>query len=259
MNRVLVALDVDHAADAVSLAESLRGVVGGIKIGSQLFTAAGPDVVRTLVAQGHRVFLDLKFHDIPNTVAGAVRSACGLGVWMVNVHASGGRTMMEAARRAADAHAETTGARPLVIAVTVLTSLSADDLISIGLSKSDAGTARDSSLVDDQVLRLAALAQASGLDGVVASPRETAAIRRACGKDFVIVTPGIRGGGATAAPDDQQRTLSPAEAVAAGSSYLVVGRPITAAKNPRDAAMRIQQETDNSQKLTTNNQQLTGE
>jgi orotidine-5'-phosphate decarboxylase len=238
VNRILVALDVDRAADAVSLADTLRGVVGGIKIGSQLFTAAGPDVVRTLVAQGHRVFLDLKFHDIPNTVAGAVRSACGLGVWMVNVHASGGRTMMEAARRAADESAASNGSRPLVIAVTVLTSMNTDDLVSIGLSQPATQTS-GSALVDAQVSRLAALAQAAGLDGVVASPRETAAIRRACGPEFVIVTPGIRGGGATAAPDDQQRTLSPAEAVAAGSSYLVVGRPITAAKDPREAAVRI--------------------
>jgi orotidine-5'-phosphate decarboxylase len=228
VNRVLVALDVDTAPQAVTLADTLRGAVGGIKVGSQLFTAAGPDIVRTLVSQGHRVFLDLKFHDIPNTVAGAIRSACGLGVWMVNVHASGGRPMMEAARRAADDSAGA-GSRPLVIAVTVLTSLAAGDLASIGLPHSP----------DDQVLRLAALAQASGLDGVVASPRETAAIRRACGPDFVIVTPGIRGGGAQAAPDDQQRTLSPAEAIAAGSSYLVVGRPITAAKDPREAAMQI--------------------
>jgi len=166
VNRILVALDVDRAADAMALADTLRGVVGGIKIGSQLFTAAGPDVVRTLVSQGHRVFLDLKFHDIPNTVAGAVRSACGLGVWMVNVHASGGRTMMEAARRAADDSAGP-ASRPLVIAVTVLTSLAAGDLASIGLPHSP----------DDQVLRLATLAQGSGLDGVVASPRETAAIR----------------------------------------------------------------------------------
>ena len=136
--------------------------------------------------------------------------------------------MMEAARRAADEHAPA-GSRPLVIAVTVLTSLAAGDLASIGLPHSP----------DDQALRLAALAQASGLDGVVASPRETAAIRKACGPDFLIVTPGIRGGGAQSAPDDQQRTLSPAEAVAAGSSYLVVGRPITGAKDPREAAMRI--------------------
>ena len=232
MNRVLVALDVDTAQQAVSLADTLRGTVGGIKIGSQLFTAAGPDIVRTLVSQGHRVFLDLKFHDIPNTVAGAIKSACGLGVWMVNVHASGGRLMMEAARRAADESAAGGHSRPIVIAVTVLTSLAAGDLASIGLPHSP----------DDQVLRLAALAQASGLDGVVASPRETAAIRKACGPDFVIVTPGIRGGGAQAAPDDQQRTLSPADAVAAGSSYLVVGRPITGAKDPREAAMRIESE-----------------
>ena len=227
MNRVLVALDVDTARQAVSLADTLRDAVGGIKIGSQLFTAAGPDIVRTLVSQGHRVFLDLKFHDIPNTVAGAIKSACGLGVWMVNVHASGGRPMMEAARRAADEHGG--GSRPLVIAVTVLTSLAASDLASIGLPHSP----------DDQVLRLAALAQASGLDGLVPSPPETAAIPKACGRDFVIVTPGIRGGGAQAAADDQQRTLSPAEAIAVASSYLVVGRPITGAKDPREAATRI--------------------
>ena len=140
--------------------------------------------------------------------------------------------MMEAARRAADESAAGGHSRPIVIAVTVLTSLAAGELASIGLPHSP----------DDQVLRLAALAQASGLDGVVASPRETAAIRKACGPDFVIVTPGIRGGGAQAAPDDQQRTLSPAEAVAAGSSYLVVGRPITGAKDPKEAAMRIESE-----------------
>jgi orotidine-5'-phosphate decarboxylase len=156
---------------------------------------------------------------------------------MVNVHAGGGRPMMEAARRAADEAAQAGAGKPLVIAVTVLTSLSAADLSATGVAASP----------DDQVLRLASLAQASGLDGVVASPRETAAIRRACGPEFVIVTPGIRGGGAQAAPDDQQRTLSPAEAMAAGSSFLVVGRPITAAANPREAAARIAAE------LTTSN------
>ena len=233
MNRILVALDVPSAAEALALADSLRGVVGGFKIGSQLFTAAGPEIVRTMVSQDDRVFLDLKFHDIPNTVAGSIQSASRLGVWMMNVHASGGRPMLEAAKRAAD-EAATTGVRPLVIAVTVLTSLNAEDLNAVGVSSSP----------DSQVLRLAGLAMAAGLDGVVASPRETAAIRKACGPNFLIVTPGIRGGRAQAAPDDQQRTLTPAEAVAAGSSYLVVGRPITAAKDPREAAKRISEETE---------------
>ena len=229
MNRVLVALDMPSAARALELAQTLRGTVGGFKIGKELFTACGPDIVRALVARGDRVFLDLKFHDIPNTVAGAVRSAAGLGVWMVNVHASGGRPMMEAARRAADEPSKDSGVRPLVIAVTVLTSLDAPTLASVGVDASPM----------DQVLRLAELAKVSGMDGVVASPKETAAIRAACGPDFLIVTPGIRGGTAASGPDDQQRTLTPAEAVAAGSSYLVVGRPITGAADPREAAKKI--------------------
>ena len=233
MNRIIVALDVSTPSDAFALADKLRGDVGAFKIGKQLFTAAGPDVVRTLVSRGDRVFLDLKFHDIPNTVAGAVKSACGLGVWMVNVHASGGRAMMEAARRAADESAAAGGVKPLVIAVTVLTSLTGADLNSVGVAASPL----------DQAVRLAELARTAGLDGVVASPQETAAIRAACGHDFQIVTPGIRGGGAQSSPDDQQRTLTPAQAVAAGSSYLVVGRPITGAADPRAAARQIDLET----------------
>jgi orotidine-5'-phosphate decarboxylase len=235
VNRILVALDVPSAEAAVSLADTLRGAVGGFKIGSQLFTAAGPEIVRTIVGRGDRVFLDLKFHDIPNTVAGAIQSSADLGVWMVNVHASGGRPMMVAARRAADERQSASGTRPLVIAVTVLTSLDAATLTSVGVAASPL----------DHVVRLAELAQASGLDGVVASPQETSAIRRACGPDFVIVTPGIRGGSAAASKDDQQRTLSPAEAVAAGSSYLVVGRPITGAADPREAALTIASSTHN--------------
>jgi orotidine-5'-phosphate decarboxylase len=229
-NKILVALDVATAAEATTLASALRGAVGGFKIGFQLFTAVGPDIVRTLVAQGGRVFLDLKFHDIPNTVAGAGAAATDMGVWMLNVHAAGGTAMLEAARKAADARAAELGVqRPLVIAVTVLTSLDADALDDVGVSSPPL----------EQAVRLARLARAAGLDGVVASPQETAAIRQACGEGFVIVTPGIRGGSAASGPDDQKRTMTPADAVAAGSSYLVVGRPITGAKDPRAAALRI--------------------
>jgi orotidine-5'-phosphate decarboxylase len=230
VERLLIALDVPGAQEALALADLLRGAVGGFKIGSQLFTAAGPQIVRTLVAHGDRVFLDLKFHDIPNTVTGAVAAAADLGVWMLNVHASGGPAMLAAARRAADtAAAHGRGTRPLVTAVTVLTSLDAAGLAAVGVH---AGPR-------EQVVRLARLAQAAGLDGVVASPQETAAVRQACGEDFVVVTPGIRGGSATSGPDDQQRTLTPRGAIEAGSSYLVVGRPVTAAADPRGAAARI--------------------
>jgi orotidine-5'-phosphate decarboxylase len=189
--------------------------------------------VRTLVESGHRVFLDLKFHDIPNTVAGAVSAATAMGVWMVNVHASGGKSMMEAAVHAGRQAAQPRNApRPLLIAVTVLTSLDSHTLASIGVE----GTPME------QVVRLARLTQDSGCDGVVASPQEVRAIRAACGPDFVIVTPGIRGGSAVAAPDDQHRTATPAGAVQAGSSYIVVGRPITGAPDPRAAASAITEE-----------------
>jgi orotidine-5'-phosphate decarboxylase len=230
VNPILVALDVDRPEAAIALADSLRGAVGGLKIGMQLFTAAGPEIVRHFVDRGDKVFLDLKFHDIPNTVAGAVAAAADLGVWMVNVHASGGRAMLEAARQGADAGAKGRGRTPpLVIGVTVLSSLSQGDLTDVGVSASPA----------DQVIRLARLCQATGLDGVVASPQEISVIRKACGPDFLIVTPGIRGGAAVAAADDQTRTSTPAGALSAGSSYLVIGRPITAADNPRAAAERI--------------------
>lgn len=226
-DRILVALDVADAAPALEAADRLRGHVGGFKVGKQLFTAEGPALVRRLAEQGDRVFLDLKFHDIPNTVAGAIGSALRLGVWMVNVHASGGRAMMTAARDAADSAAQSGAARALVIGVTVLTSLDAAALSETGVDTDPAA----------QVARLARLARASGLDGVVCSPQEIALVRRECGSDFLIVTPGIRATGD--AKGDQVRTATPEGAVLAGADYLVIGRPITAAVDPAAAADRI--------------------
>jgi orotidine-5'-phosphate decarboxylase len=233
VNRVLVALDVDSAPRAIALADQLRGTVGGLKIGKELFTAEGPSIVRTLAERGDRVFLDLKFHDIPNTVAGAVQSAVRTGAWMINVHASGGRAMMRAAMSAAiEAAARAERERPLIIAVTVLTSLDESELRAMGTTRP----------LRDQVTHLATLARDAGLDGVVASPQEISDIRSACGQDFVIVTPGIRPRGEEG-KDDQVRTMTPSEAVTAGASYIVVGRPITAAPDPRAAAEQIAADT----------------
>ena len=210
------------------MADQLRGGVGGFKIGSRLFTSHGPGIVEELAGRGDRVFLDLKFHDIPHSVAGAIAAATRLGVWMIDVHASGGRTMMRAARDAADQEAaRMSRPAPLVIAVTILTSLSPETTAEIGIA---------GSLVE-QVARLAVLAQSCGLDGVVASPQEIAVIRARCGDRLAVVTPGIRS--PSDANADQRRTLTASQALAAGASHLVVGRPIIAAPDPRAAAERI--------------------
>jgi orotidine-5'-phosphate decarboxylase len=233
MDQLLIALDVESGDRALQLADTLRGSVGGFKIGKRLFTIEGPAIVRALVARGDRVFLDLKFHDIPNTVASAVSAATSLGAWMINVHASGGRQMMEAAVEAAERTAATERRlAPILIGVTVLTSLNAAGLKDVGV---------ESPLIE-QVARLARLARDAGLDGVVASPQETALIRRACGEMFTIVTPGIRGGSAAAGKDDQERTLTAGEAIQAGATYLVVGRPVIGAPDPRAAAERLSEE-----------------
>lgn len=227
-DRVLVALDVDSLDDAAALLDRLRGVVTGCKIGSQLFTAAGPAAVELARKRDFRVFLDLKFHDIPNTVAGAVREATRLGVLMLNVHGSGGVAMMRAAAAsAATAASEFRVSRPLVLAVTVLTSL---DRRALEAEVGVAGT------VERHVLHLAERAREAGLDGCVASPQETRLLRLAMGPRWTVVTPGVR---PAQANDDQVRTATPAAAVADGADYLVVGRPITQAPDPAAAAAAI--------------------
>jgi orotidine-5'-phosphate decarboxylase len=233
VDKLLVALDVDSGARALELADALRDVAGGVKVGSRLFTLEGPPLVKRLVERGHRVFLDLKFHDIPNTVAQAVESAVHSGAWMINVHASGGVPMMQAAAKAGRDTAVRLGRpAPVLIGVTVLTSMDQPTLQQVGVERA----------LLDQVLALARLARDAGLDGVVASPQETAAIRQECGARFAIVTPGIRGASPVAERDDQARTMGPAEAVRAGASYVVVGRPIIAASDPRRAAEAIARE-----------------
>jgi len=224
-NPIFCALDTTDRDRAVTLARGLGGSVGGVKIGKEFFTAHGPEGVRAVAAGGMPVFLDLKYHDIPNTVAGAVRAACALKPAIINVHAAGGRAMMKAA---VDAATKAGGAsRPWVIAVTVLTSLDDADLAAVGYSGS----------AGDNVRRLAALAQASGIDGVVCSAHEIASLRRECGANFKLVVPGIRPDGA--ALGDQKRTMTPAEALALGADVLVIGRPITGAADPAQAARTI--------------------
>lgn len=221
--RVVVALDYAHLDAALSLAQQLDPKACRLKVGKELFTRAGPEAVNALQRLGFEVFLDLKFHDIPHTVAQAVRAAAELGVWMVNVHAIGGRRMMEAAREALEGYAQ----RPLLIAVTVLTSMEAQDLQAVGLHGE----------VYEHVRRLAALTKDSGLDGVVCSAREARDLRQLWGESGVLVTPGIRQPGAPA--DDQRRTVSAAEALQLGASQLVIGRPITQAADPQAALERI--------------------
>ncbi len=228
--KIIVALDYADAASALALVGRLDPALCRLKVGKELFTVAGPELVRALVARGFEVFLDLKFHDIPNTVAAACRAAAGLGVWMMNVHASGGRRMMTAAQEALADLPQ----RPLLIAVTVLTSMGAEDLGEVGVAGSPA----------DQVLRLARLTQACRLDGVVCSAQEAALLRAGLGADFRLVTPGIRPAGAAAG--DQRRVLTPVEALRAGATDLVIGRPITGAADPLAALKQIQSDIQNS-------------
>jgi orotidine-5'-phosphate decarboxylase len=230
MDQLLVALDVESAAVAERLTEQLHGAAGGFKIGSRLFTAEGPQLVRRLTGRGVRVFLDLKYHDIPNTVAEAVTEATRLGIWMMTVHVGGGLDMMKAALGAADETAARAGTRrPLIVGITVLTSLNAAGLTQLGIARDLSG----------QVGALAALAQKAGIDGVVASPLEIEMLRRQHGPKFLIVTPGIRDPESAGIGDDQVRTLSAADALRAGASYLVVGRPIIRTADPRASAERL--------------------
>jgi orotidine-5'-phosphate decarboxylase len=215
-SKVIVALDYPDAQSAMQLVEQLEPDLCRLKVGKELFTRAGPSLVEALAARGFEVFLDLKFHDIPNTVASACQAAAELGVWMLNVHALGGGRMLQAAKEGVSR----AGHAPLLIAVTILTSMDETDLASVGLSGSP----------QDNVLRLARLAQQSGLDGVVCSSRETAVLREQLGAGFSLITPGIRPAGSQA--DDQRRVMTPVDAIKNGSDYLVIGRPVTRADDP---------------------------
>jgi orotidine-5'-phosphate decarboxylase len=229
-NRVIIALDMDDDRKVLELVDQLDPSQCRLKIGKELFTLYGPELVRQVQARGFEVFLDLKFHDIPTTVNKAVRAACELKVWMLTVHASGGADMLKAARAAVDASDHKT----LLVAVTVLTSMAEEDLQSLGIQRS----------MDEQVLRLASLAQGAGMDGVVCSAQETEDLRKLLRDDFVLVTPGIRPAGDLA--QDQKRVVTPAQAIKNGSSYLVIGRPITQAQRP-------------VQKLSAINAEISGE
>ncbi|MCB5187882.1 orotidine-5'-phosphate decarboxylase [Methylobacillus caricis] len=221
--KIIVALDYADSASALALAKTLDPALCRLKVGKELFTAAGPEMVRQLVDQGFGIFLDLKFHDIPNTVAKACEAASRLGIWMLNVHASGGNKMMEAAREGV----ARSGHSPRLIAVTVLTSMKQEDLQQVGISIP----------IEQHVLNLANLTKQAGLDGVVCSAQEAPVLRQALGQDFCLVTPGIRP--ADASLDDQSRVVTPAQGLKLGSTYLVIGRPITKAHDPLQALQAI--------------------
>jgi orotidine-5'-phosphate decarboxylase len=225
-SKIIVALDFPTPEQAIALADQLDPERCKLKIGKEMFTHAGPSIVETMQKKGFDVFLDLKYHDIPNTVAGACKAAASLGVWMVNVHTLGGRKMMNAAAEALQSYQN----RPLLIGVTILTSMGEEDLAEVGI----AGTPLQN------VLSLAALAKDSGLDGVVCSPKEVPQLRQTIGTDFNLVTPGIRP--AWSAKGDQNRITTPSQAIEDGSSYLVIGRPITAAEEPLKALEMIEKE-----------------
>lgn len=224
--KIIIALDFNDQATTMALVDQLKPSLCRLKVGKELFVRCGPSLVEKLINKGFDVFLDLKFHDIPNTVAAACLAAADMGVWMVNVHASGGRKMMQAAREAI----ESCSHKPLLIGVTVLTSLSRQDIAEIGLDVEPA----------DQVMRLAQLAKASGLDGVVCSPLETTLLKQNVAEDFCLVTPGVRPAGSDVG--DQQRIMTPEQALRAGSDYLVIGRPITANTEPVKALLAISRE-----------------
>lgn len=225
-SKIIIALDFPGAGEARSFYKQVDPARCRVKVGKELFTRAGPDFVRELVNAGFDVFLDLKFHDIPNTVAQACRAAADLGVWMLNVHAMGGRAMLEAAREGIDASSNS----PLLIAVTILTSMKEADLAEVGINSS----------VAEQVQRLATLVKSCKLDGVVCSSHEVSELRSTLGDDFCLVTPGIRPKGSEVG--DQKRIMTPKQAVGLGSSYLVIGRPITQAKDPMAVLVSIEQE-----------------
>ena len=223
-NKIIIPLDLDYA-NAIKLAKELDPKICRLKIGSQLFTSSGPKIVKEFSNLGFDIFLDLKFHDIPNTVYEAVKSSADLGVWMVNVHASGGREMLDAAKKALDGYKNP----PLLIGVTLLTSLSEESLIDIGLTG-----------LPEQVLRLASLAKEVGLNGVVCAPSDITSIKNKFGKEFLTVTPGIRPSKSNL--NDQRRVATPSEAIESGSDFIVIGRPITESKNPCSALERIHKE-----------------
>lgn len=222
--KVVVALDFDNKADALAFINKVQPCDCRLKIGKEMFTYFGPEFVKILVDKGFDVFLDLKFHDIPNTVAKAVTAAAELGVWMVNVHASGGLKMMQKAKEALVAYGDKA---PLLIAVTVLTSMGEDDLAGLGITKSPA----------EQVMHLASLTKEAGLDGVVCSAMEAESLKQQLGQDFTLVTPGIRPAGASV--DDQKRIMTPEKAISIGVDYLVIGRPITKAEDPHAVLQEI--------------------